>query len=553
MNDSRKYAAIAVIPAVITAIVYLASLDNGFVNWDDNLYVYDNPGIRAIDWVFFKAFVSSAFLNNWTPLTMFTYGIDYAVWGLNPFGYHLTNLVFHVADTFVVGYLSSVMVAIAAGPERKGGLDLPVFVGLFAAILFGLHPAHVESVAWVSERKDVVSGFFFILSLLFYIRYVQAEGGKKASRYILSLICFFLSVAGKPMAVTLPAVLLMLDLWPLGRFKGSLTFVKRLIIEKLPFFAISAGVAVITVFAQKSSMASVDVLPMSLRFFSAMRAYIFYLYKLVFPVTLAPFYPLEVRFDVYSFEYLGSLIAFTAITIATVALIKRRPSLFAAWAYFVVTLLPVVGILQAGSQSAADRYTYLPSAGLFILAGAGLWAIAQRAAPASSGRVCAAILIIVSVLLGLKTYAQIGIWKDPITFWTHEIEYLGEPGVTRQVELAEGMFETVSPAVLAHYKRAIWYAKTGEVAKAFADYAKALELNPEFSDCYLNRGILYARRGDLQEAVKDFSDAIKYNPKRAILYYTRAQAYRELEEDALAADDLIMARSLDMSGRTGGN
>ncbi len=548
MNDQKKYALVSIIPAVITAIVYLASLDNGFVNWDDNLYVYDNPGIRALGGGFFNAFVSSAFLNNWTPLTMFTYALDYAVWGLNPFGYHLTNLVFHVADTFLVGYLASVMVAIATGPDRKGGLDLPVFAGFFAAILFGLHPAHVESVAWVSERKDVVSGLFFILSLLFYVRYVQATPGKKASRYILSLICFFLSVAGKPMAVTLPAVLLILDLWPLGRFKGPLSLVKTIVLEKLPFFAVSAAIAIVTVLAQKSSMASVDVLPLTGRFFSAMRAYIFYLYKLLFPVTLAPFYPLEVRFDVYSFEYLGSLIAFTAITIATLASIKKRPYLFAAWAYFVVTLLPVVGILQAGSQSAADRYTYLPSAGLFILAGAGLWALAERAGQASSKRVCAAILIIVTVVLGLKTYAQIGIWKDPITFWTHEIEYLGEPDKTRQVELAEGMFETVSPAVLAHYKRAIWYAKTGEVEKAFADYARALALNPEFSDCYLNRGVLYARRGDLQEALKDFSDAIRYNPKRAILYYTRAQAYRDLGEDALAADDLLMAQSLDRDG-----
>lgn len=553
MNDSRKYAAMAVIPAVITAIVYVASLDNGFVNWDDNFYVYDNPGIRAIDAGFFKAFVSSVFLNNWTPLTMFTYAIDYAVWGLDPFGYHLTNLVFHVADTFVVGYLSSVMVAIAAGPERKGGPDLPVFAGLFAAILFGLHPAHVESVAWVSERKDVVSGFFFILSLLFYIRYVQAEGGKKASRYILSLICFFLSVAGKPMAVTLPAVLLILDLWPLGRFKGPLSLVKRLVIEKLPFFAISAGVAVITVFAQKSSMASVDVLPMSLRFFSAMRAYIFYLYKLFFPVTLAPFYPLEVMFDVYSFEYLGSLIAFLAITVVSLAFIRKRPYILAAWAYFVVTLLPVVGILQAGSQAAADRYTYLPSLGLFILVGAGLWAVAQRAGQRRCRQVFTVILVIAAVLSGLKTYAQIGIWKDPITFWTHEIEYLGEPGATRQVEVNKEMYETVSPAVLAHYKRAIWYAKTGEVEKAFADYARALELNPEFSDCYLNRGILYARRGELDEALKDLSDAIRYNPKRAVLFYTRAQVYRDLGQDALAADDLVMARSLDISGRTGGN
>lgn len=545
MNDQRKYALAAVIPAVITAIVYLASLDNGFVNWDDNLYVYDNPGIRALGGGFFKTFVSSSFLNNWTPLTMFTYGLDYAVWGLNPFGYHLTNLVFHAADTFVVGYLASVMVAIAAGPDRKGGPGLPVFVGLFTAILFGLHPAHVESVAWVSERKDVVSGLFFLLSILFYIRYARATPGKKASRYILSLICFFLSVAGKPMAVTLPAVLFILDLWPLRRLQGPLSLVKTIVVEKLPFFAISAAIAIVTVLAQKSSMASVDVLPLTGRFFSAMRAYIFYLYKLLFPVTLAPFYPLEVRFDVYSFEYLGSLIAFTAITIATLALIKKRPYLFAAWAYFVVTLLPVVGILQAGSQSAADRYTYLPSVGLFILAGAGLWALAERVGQVSSRRVCTAILIVAAVLLGLKTYAQIGIWKDPITFWTHEIEYLGEPGMTRQVELAEGMFETVSPAVLAHYKRAIWYAKTDEVEKAFADYARALELNPGFSDCYLNRGVLYARRGELQEALKDFSDAIKYNPKRAILYYTRAQAYRDLGEDALAADDLLMAESLD--------
>ncbi len=548
MNDQRKYALAAVIPAVITAIVYLASLDNGFVNWDDNLYVYDNPGIRALGVGFFKTFVSSSFLNNWTPLTMFTYGLDYAVWGLDPFGYHLTNLVFHVADTFVVGYLASVMVAIAAGPERKGGVGLPVFVGLFTAILFGLHPAHVESVAWVSERKDVVSGLFFLLSILFYIRYAQAAPGEKASRYILSLICFFLSVASKPMAVTLPAVLLILDLWPLRRLQSQLSLVKTIVVEKLPFFAISALIAIVTVAAQKSSMASVDVLPLGLRFFTAVRAYIFYLYKLLFPVTLAPFYPLEVRFDIYSFEYLGSLIAFTAITIATLASIKKRPYLFAPWAYFVVTLLPVVGILQAGSQSAADRYTYLPSVGLFILIGAGLWVLVARVVKVNPGRVCTAILIVAAVLLGLKTYAQIGIWKDPITFWTHEIEYLGEPGMKKQVELSEGMFETVSPAVLAHYKRAIWYAKTGEVEKAFADYAKALSLNPEFSDCYLNRGVLYARRGELQEALKDFSDAIRYNPKRAILYYTRAQAYRALGEDALAQEDILMARSLDKAG-----
>lgn len=553
MNDHRKYAFIAVIPAVITAIVYLASLDNGFVNWDDNLYVYDNPGIRAIDRGFFKAFVASSFLNNWTPLTMFTYGLDYAVWGLDPFGYHLTNLIFHVANTFVVGYLSSVIVAIAVGTDARGKGDLPVFAGLFAAMLFGLHPAHVESVAWVSERKDVVSGLFFLISILFYIRYAAVDGSRKKLDYALSLISFILSIAGKPMAVTLPVVLLIIDFWPLrrfqGRLQGRLGIAKVVVLEKLPFFALSALAAIITVGAQRSGMASVDMLPMTLRFFSAGRAYIFYLYKLIFPVSLAPFYPLEVRFDVYSPEYLGGLGAFAAITIATAILIKKRPALFSAWAYFVVTLLPVVGILQAGAQSAADRYTYLPSIGLFILAGAGVGALVQRAGRRRSRQVFATIFIVVTVLLWAKTYTQIGIWKDPISLWTHEIEYLGEPGMTTQVEIGEGTYESVSPAVLAHYKRALWYAKQGEVDKALADYAKTLELNPGFSDGYLNRGVLYARRGELEKAVEDFSNAIRYNPKRALLYYNRAMAYRDLGHDSLAQDDFFMAESLDKVNR----
>lgn len=527
--------AFAAAAALAAFLVYLPSLWNGFVNLDDPGYVYENPNIRSFGLSFIRYAFTTIVLSNWHPLTMVSYGLDYAVWGLDPFGYHLVNIIFHAANTFLVAYLAGTL-------ARSLGQRGSVFAGAATALLFGLHPLHVESVAWVAERKDVLSVFFFLLSLLAYLKFA---GSRSIRFYLLSLASFALALLSKPMAITLPLVLLIIDFHPLGRLFKRDGKSLGVFIEKVPFFALSAVSAFATLWAQKTAIVTMEFIPFQIRLFTALRAYIFYLYKMILPLDLAVYYPHPLRIDFISFEYLGAIAVFVAITVFCLLVARRERLFLSAWLFYVITLSPVIGIIQVSNQAAADRYTYLPSLGPFILAGVGAGLLLkkrERLLPA-----LAAATVAISIALSALTVRQISVWKGPVSLWSHEIDYLkGDPGFSevKTVYFNGKEYQYVPRIIAAYYYRGMGYDRAGALGEAIEDYSRVIALNPDFPGAYNSRGASYARLGRYPEAIADFKKAVELNPYFRDAYLNLGNVYMKTGEGALSAIYYEKARAL---------
>jgi hypothetical protein len=352
----------------ITILLFLKALRNGFVNWDDNLYVYDNVFIRSLDARFFKwAFTDLHTSANWHPLTWLSHALDYHLWGADPAGHHLTSVLLHAVNTFLVVLLVVRLLEAARRRTNTDGLLTGkgiLVAGFTAGLLFGIHPLHVESVAWISERKDVLCAFFFILSILSYAKY--ADGATEKSRpaspwlnrgYLLALVFFILALMSKPMAVTLPCVLLILDWFPYERI-GFTKMPRGVVMEKVPFFILGVSLSAVAVFAQSSGEALVALrsVPLQWRFAIAAAALISYLREMLLPFNLSPFYPYPKEVSLLSFSSLGAFLAVAVITAACLwSYWKGRRKLWlAVWSFYIVTLLPVLGIVQV-YLSAGDR------------------------------------------------------------------------------------------------------------------------------------------------------------------------------------------------------
>lgn len=527
--------AFALAAAMAAFLVYLPTLWNGFVNLDDPGYVYENPNIRSFGLSFIRYAFTTIVLSNWHPLTMVSYGLDYMVWGLDPFGYHLVNIIFHAANTFLVAYLAGTL-------ARSLGQRGSVFAGVATALLFGLHPLHVESVAWVAERKDVLSVFFFLLSLLAYLRFA---GSRSVRFYLLSLAAFALALLSKPMAITLPLVLLIIDFHPLGRLFNRDGKSLAVFIEKVPFFILSAASAFMTLWAQKSAIVTMEFIPFQIRLFTAVRAYIFYLYKMILPLDLAVYYPHPLRIDFLSLDYLGAITVFVAITAFCILMARKERLFLSVWLFYVITLAPVIGIIQVSNQAAADRYTYLPALGPFILVGVGAGALLKKREGLFAA--LAAATAAVSIALSVLTVRQVSVWKDPVSLWSNEIDYLkGDPGFSevKTVYLNGEVYQYVPRIISSYYYRGMGYDKTGDFGKAIADYTRVIELNPDFPGAYNNRGTSYAKLGRYPEAIEDFKKAVELNPYFRDAYLNLGNVYMKTGEGALAAIYYEKARAL---------
>ena len=599
--------------ALITFLVYLPSLGNDFLNWDDPFYVTENPGIRSLTFETVKSAFTNIPISSWYPLTVLSFALDYALWGADPWGFHLTNAILHALNTFIVALIAT---HLASNRHRQGtdgttGVTTDrgagaLVAGFVTAILFGIHPLHVESVAWVSERKDVLCALFYLSSIGAYLMYVRTPASRGTAFYIASIFFFAFSLMSKSMAVTLPVALLILDFCPLGRFKGKEGKVgpgdiARLVLEKVPFFLLSAIASLIAIWTHhgKDALGGIEKFSLAVRVLVSIRAYAFYLYKMVFPDTLAPLYPYPSSVRFLSIEYLGSLLALLAITTLCLLTWRRQRVFTAAWLYYLITLLPVIGLLQFGNFSAADRYTYLPALGPFILVAVGIGALFMRLRGRPASATPLSILVLASVaaitaILSYKTVMQTRIWKDSLTLWTHNIEnYPGSPvartnrgsvylseknyelaykdltraieldrehvnayynrglvynavdnlelsiaDLTRAIELDPGLKE-------AHYNRATVYDRLNDHEGAIRGFTRAIELDKNYIEAYNNRGIVHGILGDYEKATYDFKRAIAIDPDDGSSHYNLAMAYSKSGDEERARVHYKLARELD--------
>ncbi len=537
----------------LALLAYLPSIQNGFVNWDDNEYVYENTRIFALNVQSIHWMLTSLDVHNWHPVTWLSHAIDYSLWGQNPLGHHFTSVVLHGLNTLLV-YLLIIQLLLHnasrsnQGPA-KGAQQINIFItALVTSLLFGLHPVHVESVAWISERKDLLCAFFSLLCLSSYLSYVASDTGRqKASWFITSILLFLFALMSKPMAVTIPAILFLLDIYPLGRltrFSGRLF---RILQEKVPFIVMSLGSAVIAIIAPSEGVVrGLDQFPMQVRVMNAFRSLIFYLKQMLWPETLVPFYPFPSGLRWFSTEHVLSAVAVAAISCICFLMVKRgRHLLGTVWAYYVITLLPVIGIIQVGKQAAADRYTYLPSISIFLLAGLGVAWVYGKISSEKNGMAWAVLFmfgIAVGIAgLGQKTIQQIQVWQSSETLWKHVISVfphtvpiahnnLGLQYNTQgRLDAAKLHYEQailIDPGyVEAHNNLGILYHSQGKFNEALSCYQRALSINPGYVEAENNRGLTYYAMGKPDQSLASFKKALAINPDFAEAYYNLGHSY----------------------------
>ncbi len=487
---------------VVSWIVFGRALADQFINLDDGDYVTANPVVQhglsltGFRWSFgFHA-------GNWHPLTWWSHMLDCQLFGLNPTGHHFSSVLLHCCAAVLI-FVS--LVSMARKPEA-------IWPAAFAAAVFALHPLRVESVAWVGERKDVLSALFFGCTLLAYSRYTRQ---RSAGRYLWTLAFFALGLAAKPTLVTLPIVLLLLDYWPLGRLVDRAA-ARQLVVEKIPFFILSVMSAIVTLLAQREAVISIEALPLPSRLAQAAQSIFIYLRQFFWPTALAPFYPRQINAQTLWFSALG-LLALIATTAAIFLLRRRRPVLIVGWLWFIVMLLPVIGLIQVGMQGHADRYTYLPGIGIALMiawTGADLvrrWSIPTLVASLVSGAILA--------LLSFQTWQQLAFWHDSKSLWTHTL------AVTSNNALAE---DSLGKALLSE----------GAIDETGPHFVNAALLRPNWAEPHADLGNALSARGRNPQAIQEYSRALalveERSPKAAELHFNLANAYRHAHQPSQA-------------------
>ena len=501
---------------IATLAVYWQIQEHEFINFDDNEYIYENEHVQqgitleGTIWAF-TAYHS----NNWHPLTWLSHMLDVELFGLNPGWHHLINLFLHITNTLLLYFVLRFM----TGSIWKSG---------FVAALFALHPLHVESVAWASERKDVLSTFFWMLTLLGYFWYVKRP---LLVRYVLVGLFFILGLLSKPMVVTLPFVLLLLDYWPLKRlpFESEKAIqwrkVSGLLWEKMPFFFFIPISAYFTYSAQTKGgvVKTLELFSLGARISNALVAYVNYILKMFFPFKLAVIYPHP---GIYSWwQIVGAGFFIMLITVFAVRSMKNKPYFITGWLWFLGTLIPVIGLVQVGMQSMADRYTYIPYIGLFIIIAWGVPDLTRRFRYKRFWLPITALLILLT-FMGI-TWNQVGYWVNSETLYKHSINItsnnfifhallgralLDEGG--RTDEGIEHYFKAVRiyPDYLeAHHNLAIALDDEGRTDEAIYHYLETLRIDPDFSEGYNNLGIAYIHKGDKNSAIACFRKAVQLN------------------------------------------
>jgi len=501
-NFTRR--AMPFLVVALTFAVFLPVLKNGFVEWDDIRNFVNNQKYRGLGWEQLKWMFTSAGLGPYTPLTTMTFGLDFLIWGVSPFGYHLTSVVLHCINAVVFYFLCFKLFTLAAGSLSREKSDELYLSACFAALFFSIHPLRVESVAWLSGRHDILSCLFYMLAILLYIQ-PRSAGGENAPfrcRHMLPLAAFFLALLSKGMAISLPVVLVMFDIYPLRRLpdnsgKWFSRETRQIWLEKIPFFVLAAVFGIIGYVCQAKvgALASYQKFGFISRAAQSLFAVFLYIHKTMIPSDLLPLYRLADGFGLSNPKSLFAGTVIAAITVAVIVLRRRQPAGLAVWVYYLATLSPVAGIVKINSQAAADRYTYLPCLGFALLAGAG-FRMCRQAVGRRLGNICVILACLVIAGLSFLTWRQEKIWRDSVSLWSYDLRR--DPG-----------------NALAHNNLGVALTREGRGMEAVPHYLKALELDPNYADPHNNLAVLLDDQGRTAEAIGHYRQSLRLNADSA--------------------------------------
>ena len=520
LNRRGTILGVCVLLAAAVWIVFGQTLHFGFINYDDPVYVSENAGIiRGLSWQGIAGLFTHTVAANWHPLTMLSHMLDCQFYGLNAGGHHVTNVLLHSASAILLFLLLR---------EMTGSIWRSAFV----AAVFAVHPLHVESVAWVAERKDVLSGLFFMLTLWAYLRYVHKSSWP---RYLVVLLVFALGLMSKPMLVTLPLVLLLLDYWPLRRFELVRFLIpRRLICEKVPLLGLAVFFCVITWFTQAEARSSNLSQSLSLNLMNAMASYVVYLGQMLWPTNLTLHYPYP-KHGLPADEIIAAVLVLAVISVAAWITRRKHPCLLVGWLWYVGMLVPVIGLVQVGDQAHADRYTYLPQIGLYLMM---VWLIADLSTrPRHRHLILAGLSVIVLSALMACARAQTSFWKNSETLWLHALACNANNDVAHnglglvfqqrgQVDAAIPQFQkavSIAPGN-AEAENNLGYALflTGQTNEAVAYLQRALAIKPDFAEAENNLGSILFQTGQTNEAVAHLQQALAIRPDFAEAENNRA-------------------------------
>jgi Flp pilus assembly protein TadD len=529
---------VAALLVAVTAIVYAPVRLHGFLNWDDPDYVTESPHVsagltwRGVMWAF-----TGGHAANWHPLTWLSHMLDVQLFGVHAGPHLIINLLYHLVGTVLL---------FEALRRMTGAVGRSAFV----AALFAVHPLHVESVAWVAERKDVLSTVFWMLTMLAYAAYVRQP---RSGRFVLVLVLFALGLLTKPMLVTLPIVLLLLDVWPLdraplrvapavavpgGRRPAPQSW-GHLMREKLPLLALALGSSIVTFLVQRrgGAMGSLAVFPLRHRVANALMVYVEYIGKAIWPMRLAAFYPYPSSFSVWSVA--GAALGLTAMTVFALRSARRYPYVLVGWLWYLGTLVPVIGIVQVGDQSMADRYTYVPLIGIFIIVAWGIPDLLARWVPAACRHsvVLAAVAVVIIACYALLARVQVGYWSDSVSLWQHAVSVTSENPRAREKlgsafrdrgQLTEALANyaeaerSVPADPVIHNDIGLVLTRQGKAADALTEFMTAVRLRPAFAEARGNLGNALAAAGRFPEAIDQYLQALAIDPHQSRWHYSVA-------------------------------
>ena len=520
-SSSQRQKLIAyVVLTVVTIAIFWQVNQFDFINMDDNIYVTNNSHVQAgitlegVIWAF-----TTTYAEFWHPLTWISLMLDYQLYGLNPGGFHLTNVILHILSTLLLFRLFNRMTG-------------TVWESAFVSAFFALHPLRVESVAWVSERKDVLSVFFWMLTLCLYVYYTRKP---VIGRYLLVLFCFICGLMSKPMVVTLPVVMILLDYWPLGRFeshKGNVILLQFK--EKFSFFILSAVFSIITLYAQYNP--ATEIIPLSYRLTNALNSLVIYLGQILMPYDLVFLFSIPKQINIL--QTLTAFIFTVAISNIVIVNVKRFPYLFVGWIWYIITILPILGITHIGIHWRHDLYTYLPSIGIAVMMTWGITSLVKSEKKRKF--ILFPVGIAVLTIMALLAWKQCGHWRDSISLYSHDIlvtsnNYISYHNLASELNEKGKIMEAIDnynnaihirpDSYKSYHGRGTAYDKLGQYQRAIADYNETIRLNADYGTAYNDRGTAYGKLGQYQHAIADFNEAIRLKPHLAAIYNNRGFAY----------------------------